>query len=197
MSTVPDPHQVGRLRAYAGIGSRLISEEERQTMYYLGGELRRRGWTLYSGNAPGSDQAFQTGALLVDQTTRVPARIFLPRAGFEQSRWDYERFAEAHLVCGDDPECQASLALHPNQEALKVTATRRLLARNYRIIHGHAEWPRVRFVVCCADPVPGGVKGGTGQAVRVALAAGVPVVNIRVPGWQNILFPGIAYEESR
>ena len=57
------------------------------------------------------------------------------------------------------------------------------MARNYFQVHGDPpHYPMVDFVVCCADrdlKDPKKVKGGTGQAVRMATKRGIPVFNIR------------------
>jgi len=58
------------------------------------------------------------------------------------------------------------------------------MARNYRQIMGVGKYPMVKCVICCANPTKDGVKGGTGQAVRIAKSISVPVFNVRDPMWK-------------
>jgi hypothetical protein len=66
------------MHTYAGIGSRRAPAEILTVMTALASQLAERGYTLRSGHAAGSDQAFERGA-----GTR--AEIYLPWPTFEQS----------------------------------------------------------------------------------------------------------------
>ena len=52
------------MKYYSGIGSRTINENTRLDMNALATALSLQGYTLRSGNATGSDQAFADGKKL-------------------------------------------------------------------------------------------------------------------------------------
>lgn len=170
------------MRAYAGIGSRDISDAEWVQIGTVAGLLADRGWTCYSGNAPGADQAFGDGA-------KGDLVVFLPWWGFEfHNRSPGILPARVWLDVGEDPDGQASVdQYHPAPRTLSKAA-RHFMARNAHQVlgyqgHGH-DFPTVSFVLCCATPLGDGhVKGGTGQAVRIALDHSIPVFNLRTPQW--------------
>jgi len=165
------------IRAYAGIGSRDVTVDEKARMNKLASELSDEGWYLYSGHADGSDYAFEYGS------DRDKAVIWLPWEGFngptEAKYW---------YVVGDNVKAQESVdEYHPSPKRLGRPG-RALMARNYYQIMGDGDrWPVVSFVVCCSEPDRGGgVKGGTGQAVRMAMDKGIPVFNLRVLGLDEV-----------
>jgi hypothetical protein len=175
------------LKAYAGIGSRTISDHEYATITQVAAYLADHGWTCYSGNAPGADQAFGDGA-------KGDLCVWLPWWGFEfQNHSPGNTSARLWANVGDDPDGLAFVdRYHPAPGSLSDYA-RAFMARNAVQVMGYS-WedsivcPRVSFVICCADPLPDGtVKGGTGQAVRIAIDHGIPVINIRTPQWQDHL----------
>ncbi len=190
---------------YAGIGSRTITENERHDCRYLGEKLAAKGLILYSGNADGSDIAFQEGS-------GGRCVVMLPWPGFNTLRYQAMDATKA-LACldvGDTAVGNAAVdRFHPQGRHLRSGA-RKLQCRNYHQVWGYnpaesshldsayraggavadsgSGWPPVRFVICCATPSRDGTEGGTGQAVRIALAAGIiPVYNLRVEGVDVIL----------
>ena len=54
------------------------------------------------------------------------------------------------------------------------------MCRNTHQILGYKEFPRVSFVVYCANESCGIVSGGTSQAVKIARDMGIPTFNIRL-----------------
>ncbi len=176
--------------AYAGIGSRRITAEERSTIDAVASDLKALTLTCYSGNADGADIAFQKASSLACVS-------FLPWVGFNVKAFDPYKLCRQTLVCGQSRIGLRSIErFHPNPSVLTASG-RMLMARNYHQVHGlkaatgdcfgNSEWPAVRFVLCCADEISGVVQGGTGQAVRIALNENIPVVNIRVDGWMDRL----------
>jgi hypothetical protein len=161
------------IKAYAGIGSREVSVREASEINQLADELSQQDWFVYSGHAKGSDYAFEYGA------ARDKSVIWLPWEGFN----GFVESDHAYVV-GDNEEAQASVdTYHPSPRSLNKES-RAFMARNYYQIMGDGkDWPMVSFVVCCSDPSgDGGVKGGTGQAVRIAMDKNIPVFNLRELG---------------
>lgn len=156
--------------AYAGIGSRTITPHEESKAATVANILRRVGMTLYSGGAEGADTAFHSGAgeaSVIWVPWRNAGNIVFPVGEV--------------IVGGDDPiGIKYTEKYHPNPGALS-RGGRALMARNALQILGQPpNHPEVKFVVCIADKAEGDfVKGGTGQAVRIALDRGLPVYNLR------------------
>lgn len=161
---------------YAGIGSRSISKETTAAMCILANELNLMGYTLRSGNAKGSDQAFASG--VQDEK----AQIWLPWEKFELE------FQEAHpqhdykLMTKLDVEAYDSVErFHPYYKQMeKGNATAfynfmTFMTRNYRQVRGFNE-PDSEFVICWTHD--GTDVGGTGQAIRIATHYNIPVFNL-------------------
>lgn len=167
-------------RSYAGIGSRKTPAHVAQNMREIAFRLASLGWVLRSGRAEGADEAFEVGA----RQAGGQVEVFLP----------WHRFREADPACSVDasalPEhaqaCELAKAHHPAWARLEPSA-RKLMARNAHQVLGAALDAPVQMVVCWA---PGSVMdtdrvvnvdGGTGLAVRLAAARGIPVFNLAVP----------------
>lgn len=170
---------------YAGIGSRSISPAESEKIRDFAAELARLEFVVYSGNAEGSDVAFQQGS-------DGKCTLFLPWLTFNQQVFDPAKLGAClgHYDVGDTPLGRISVQrYHPRPASLSQGA-RRMMCRNYHQVAGYdapgVVWPPASFVVCCADSTAAGVAGGTGQAVRIAADLGVPVWNIRYQSLDNI-----------
>ena len=164
--------------SYAGIGSREITDKEKKTIEKVADKLSKN-FILFSGNAPGSDQAFQRGS-------HGNCVIYLPWASFESDKYEFAK-ALAVYDLGKSPEGNASISkYHPNPN-LKYTS-KLFMSRNYHQIMGYLHYPKVSFVVCCADEdEDGNILGGTGFACRLAKDLNIPIINIRSKGWQDKL----------
>lgn len=157
------------MKYYAGIGSRKTPPEILTVMREYAAILAKRGYTLRSGGASGADTAFELGA--------GPKDIYLPWRGFNGHRHG--------IVVGDDERLRGiSARYHPAwaklSDPLSETfsdAVCRLHTRNAAQILGHTE-PVVLsdFVLCWTPRARAG--GGTGQAIRIAKAYGVPVYDL-------------------
>ena len=170
---------------YAGIGSRHGFDENGDVpkvitdgMTELAERLNDMGWTLRSGHATGSDQAFEMGA-------RGQASVFLA---------DNLRYNDAPVngyahVFNDLDENLRRIALesvdryHPFPQALDqdsekdangLTYNRKLMARNFFQVVGVNGGQDSAFVACFAPRK----KGGTTQAIRLAQSRGIPVYNL-------------------
>lgn len=169
--------------AYAGIGSRKITPEETQLIEKIAGKLADAGIIVYSGNADGSDIAFQRGS-------RGKCVLLLPWKKFNNQMYDVTNALDCFDV-GKTPEGKASIAkYHPAPQSLSFGG-QCMMARNWHQIIGFGKYPPVSFVVCCAlRDEDGKIVGGTGQACRIAEERGLPIFNIRDPEWQT---PFVAY----
>lgn len=112
-------------------------------------ELQIRGAILRSGGAFGADSAFEKGAGAAKEIFR----------GQDATKAAIELAGQYHPAW---PACSSW--------------ARRLHGRNSMILLGQDLNDPVDFVVCWT---PGGlVTGGTGQAIRVARAYNIPVLNL-------------------
>lgn len=171
--------------AYAGIGSRDISSEEETNISKIANILQSKGLILYSGNAEGSDIAFQKGS-------NGKCVVMLPWKTFNIKHYDYAQLAMDHIIVGSrnnnfHKEAFDSIKkFHPKAHALNK-ASETFMARNFYQINGFDKYPKASIVICCANSInkKGNVMGGTGQAVRIALSMNIPIINIREIGWTD------------
>ena len=158
-----------RAPVYAGIGSRKTPREVLDAMTRVARALAAEGWVLHSGGADGADGAFAAGAPAAKRT------IYLPWPG-------YNRLRGPDTVVLDEREQAAAQAVvarhHPAWERCSRGA-RSLHGRNHAIIHGVRDTGTDRLVdaVICWTP-EGRLTGGTATGIRMARAAGVPVLNM-------------------
>lgn len=157
---------------YAGIGSRDTPDHILNIMHHIGAYLATQGWTLRSGAANGADSSFEEGM----KKGNGEGEIYLPWAGFNHSKSDLHPAKYPFT----DEEQAFTAQYHPAWRQCSPSA-RLLHQRNTRImlgmegIHG----PHVRmskFVVCWTER--GILKGGTAQALRIAVAFNVPIINL-------------------
>lgn len=159
--------------SYAGIGSRSITKVEDNIIRRVANKLSEK-FVLYSGNAEGSDNSFQKGS-------NGNCVLMLP-----WKKFNFKQYSGPYLdalTLGDTFDgIESVYNFHPAPERLG-NAAMSLMSRNYHQIHGFRNYPKVSFVMCCADEDAFGVKGGTGQAVRIAKSDNIPVINIRNKYW--------------
>ncbi len=149
---------------YAGIGSRATPNDVLNRMQSWAKYLSNCGFTLRSGGAPGADQAFAKGA-------GSNKRIYLPWARFE---------GLDGIVCGGDQDLAVIAAQHHPAWSKLSPSVKKLMTRNVAQVLGYgAEKKRSAFVLCWTPGAKYG--GGTGQAIRVALANNVPVFDLADP----------------
>jgi hypothetical protein len=151
------------LKYYAGIGSRQTPEPVLLLMEHIALKLEAKGYTCRTGGASGADMAFFYGA-------SPNVDVFLPWEGFNG-------FKFKGIVCGEDATLrQLARRHHPLWDKLSPAA-KRLHTRNVaQIIGCDIGDVRSEFVICWTPEGKGG--GGTGQAIRVAAAYGVPVYDL-------------------
>lgn len=138
---------------YAGIGSRSTPPAILSAMRSLAISLGQAGHTLRSGRAIGADSAFEAGALSIS----APTEIFTPSSALP---WD--------------ALTEHASQFHPNWAAVvaKGPYVVRLMARNSAIVLGPSLTSPVSVIHYWHPP---GAPGGTGQALRIAAAYGIPI----------------------
>lgn len=147
---------------YAGIGSRETPPDVLRHMFEIGRQLAQAGWTLRSGAAAGADSMFEGGAIAAGGGRE----IFVIEPDGDPT----------HVV----PEFDAALIHlarehHPRWHALGSDG-RKLHARNGCQVLGLDLLSPADCVICWT---PGGkAGGGTGQAIRVAMAHHIPVYDL-------------------
>lgn len=163
-----------RPRCYAGIGSRQTPQDVLDLIVAAAKHFAAQRLVLRSGHAPGADQAFERGAA-------HRAEVFLPWPDFEAST----------------PVKARTIVTSPTREALSLSASHHPawdgLSRGACQLHGrnahqvlglHLDDP-AEFVLCWTPDGSvdgmGSDTGGTGQALRIAAAHGVPVFNLQRP----------------
>lgn len=150
-----------RLR-YAGVGSRNVPVRARLLFNKLGEILARFNCVLFSGGAPGSDEAFEFGCDLAEGEKK----IFIPWKGFNGST--------SMLVVRDPKAFEIAKEYHPCWERLSQGA-QKLMARNScQVLDEDLETP-IDFLLCYTER--GKSKGGTAQALKIATDYGVPIWN--------------------
>ena len=151
---------------YAGIGARATPAAVLADMTLMSAWLARAGWNLASGGADGADTAF-AGRAPAGQRT-----IWLPWPGYNG-----HRAPDCLVLSGSALSACMEIAadLHPAWGRCS-RAVRKLHARNVAILLGQTCDRPVDAVACWT---PGStVTGGTGMAIRIAEAHGIPVLNL-------------------
>jgi hypothetical protein len=166
---------------YAGIGSRQTPQQTLVLMAETAYQLRQAGWTLRSGGANGADLAFEIGAGHAKE-------IYLPWRGFNGSR---------SLLHDISPEAYAMAEkFHPAWNRCSPAA-RKFHARNCYQVLGYSLRSPSTFVLCWTPR--GEVTGGTGQAMRIAMHNGIPVINMFHDTWREQLtkfMPGMSETDA-
>lgn len=156
------------MKFYAGIGSRRLSNREKELCFDIGVYLAEKGWALQTGAAFGADQAFAEGAL----TGGGSVLLCLPWLEYELD-WVNKaiaRGAKTVTLNNTHKEALDSVKTHPAYDKLSQGA-KRLHARNYLIVQN------TKMVL--AYPRWTGIGwGGTGQGMRLGVDMGAKVLNL-------------------
>lgn len=145
---------------YAGIGSRETPREMLQFFEYLGELFAKKGFVLRSGHAKGADQAFEKGCDKVNGLKE----IYLPWKWFENSQSTFHQISNEAM--------NIAAKYHPYWNNVSDGA-KKLLARDVYQVLGYDLQTPSSFIVCWTKDGKG--SGGTGQAIRIAKAYGIPV----------------------
>lgn len=157
------------MNAYAGIGSRGTPPTVERAIARIAVMFSVADWTLRSGGADGADSMFErhhTG----------PAEIYLPWPGFNGNASPLKRATpKAYEIAAHH---------HPAWDRLTPDA-RMLHARNVHQVLGRDCETPAQVVVCWTPD--GRMVGGTAQAMRIACAREIKIVNIASYG--GLLLP--------
>lgn len=180
---------IGRRKLYAGIGARETPAEILEAMEVIARGMAETGWTLRTGLSPGADQAFYRGAIEAGGAVE----LYLPWPGFEEAaacrdaqRGHGEPAQESVqvLVRATPAARRMASSFHPSWAELDAQ-TRLLRSRDVHQVLGEGLDDPVAVVICWTPDGSldgrGPGAGGTGQALRVAHAHGIPVYNLARP----------------
>ena len=164
-------------RFYAGIGSRNTPLSVQEVITELAGRLEDDNWILRSGAAQGADQAFMRGI-----KNPEAQQIYLPWDNFKAGERTFNANAPGFYNYQSLPGYAQALAsvgrFHPNAAALKQEGLH-LMGRNAMQILGPDLQTPSKVVYAYTPGGQGG--GGTGQAIRIAQSAGIPVQDLGNP----------------
>lgn len=169
-----------------GIGSRETPEAILREMTAIGTWCRKESiqnkssiW-VRSGHADGADWAFESGEDHKQKPTfQMGAQqyciAYLPWDGFNK-----DHRSHAHFKVPEFTKDLAALArkYHPKFDSLSQGAQKLQMRNGCQILGENLHTP-VDLVVCWTKD--GKDSGGTGQAIRIALDWGIPVINMQRP----------------
>lgn len=162
---------------YAGIGSRKTPADICELMQELGKQLALKDLVFRSGGAEKADISFEKGCDEVEGAKQIfYTNNWKERRGYTSltRTWNYtpSLWTQAEVIASQ---------YHPAWGYLKGYS-RRLMTRNCFQVLGENLQKPAKFVICWT---PDGAKdkttprsGGTGQAIRIANAMGIPVYNL-------------------
>lgn len=150
------------MKTYAGIGSRDTPNHELKLMKNIAQRLSSLGYILYSGGAAGADSAFETGA-------DPHMQIFLPWDGFNG------KYSDGVKYCVPNQNMSLVEKYHPKPNSLSVKGKKFMSRNSYQVLGPTLNKP-VDFVICWTPE--GKIRGGTGQALRIAKDYKIPVFNL-------------------
>lgn len=155
----------GRL-LFTAVGSRETPPDVLKHALLLCCQLTLKGWIGRSGGAHGFDTAAENGF----KAGGGKGEIYLPWPGFN------DHPSHLNVVCEDALEIVKET--HPSGHYLRSGALK-LHARNtYQVFGANMEEPDPSWFVLCWTR-DGEATGGTGQAIRLARLAGIPVFNLK------------------
>lgn len=112
--------------------------------------------------------------------------VYLPWNGFNRCYSNQEGYVDSTKLSSYNMAYSLAEELHPNWEACSRGA-KALHTRNCMQILGKDMKTPSKFVLCYGVPTDdkGNVKGGTGQACRLAIREGVQILNLYHEDTQN------------
>lgn len=175
------------MKYWTGIGSRDTPPDVLQVMRDVGRVLTDMGWILRSGGAKGADTAFYLGCL--DSSvweTNLP-RIYLSWNGMSNGvdklyHTPSKGLYDATKYTLWDRATEIAKGLHGAWEKLGRGGIAHHTRNVFQVLGDDLE-TKSRFLMCWAPTIgkEGHVKGGTGTAVKLALANDIKVINLFIP----------------
>lgn len=174
--------------SYALIGSRRAPVEAQQLLREYAVVRARQGMVGFSGGADNSDEQLEhaTKQVAIEQGYRLrfrTQRIFLPDVEFNGRRLEakngYFYITNEQLV---NQATDIAARFHPSFSRLSEFAKKLMIRNSFQVL-GHRLVSPVDHVICFTPDGSLGNRtskdtGGTGQALRIAYARGIPVYNI-------------------
>jgi hypothetical protein len=157
----------------AGIGSRETPTHILKEMEKIGKAVRVAGGFVRSGHADGADYAFEKGA-------QENCIAYIPWSGFNSGLVSK---AKLRLINDDAKYSAFTKKFHPNPSNLSQGAFK-LMNRNVCQVLGADLDNPVDAVICWTRD--GRDTGGTGQAIRIAHAYKIPVINMYYPEFNSV-----------
>lgn len=151
--------------SYAGIGSRDTPVDIQSRMRAIASALAKLGWVLHSGGAGGADLAFEQGC----DEKQGKKKIYLP--------WKRFNGSTSNLYPPETKAFEIAAKFHPKWKYLDASS-RNFMARNsYQVLGDNLdETTKVNLVICWTPN--GKMVGGTSQAMRIAKAYDIPIINL-------------------
>lgn len=179
------------MRWYAGIGARKTPPEINTLIFLLSIKLAEDGWGLSSGGAIlGADANFFAGykeySRMRTNDVSHQCRIMLPdgRHKFLKEPDNRDFMKVTYLLTESFMREQALkeiATVHPNWNSCIDTYYGDLHGRNALVIKGFDLTTPVSRCIYWAEVRNGVIQGGTGTAVRLAQACGIPCMNLNDP----------------
>lgn len=157
-------------RYYAGIGSRETPRDILELMTELSSQLEREGWILRSGGADGADGAFEGGV-----QNKANMEIFLPGSYFRGKVSGKRTYIDATSLESYKEALETVYKFHPAPHRLS-DFPKKLMARNAMQVLGPDLKTPSSYVIAWTPS--GEICGGTGQALRMAIFYGIPIINL-------------------
>ena len=148
-----------------GIGSRETPDDICTRFKEMGAEARERGWWVRSGHADGADYAFEQGALkhcivYMPWMTFNKNKPILGKPRAQQLRDEVLKIVYKHEPYAKDLS-----------DGVKLIKSRNV----YQVLGEDLKTPS-NVVVCWTEE--GQIVGGTGLAIKIAMANNIPVLNV-------------------
>lgn len=172
-------------RYYTGVGSRETPDPILSLMTKVAASLERQGYHLRSGGAKGADTAFEDGV-----KSDANKSIFLPWPGFNGRKNAIQKPTPGAVEMGIEYHPLLSqMDRESDQWRQRKTQTiAAMMGRNAHQVLGLDLRSPSAFLLCWTpDGADGTLKltskesGGTGQAIRIAAANKVKVINLQNP----------------
>lgn len=165
------------MKFYAGIGSRETPLEICHMMTHAATWLDNDGWTLRSGGADGADAHFSYGSK--DKEIYIPWNKFNNLYHNGNTIIDIAELPEQNVLAAR----QIAQQNHPAWFRCSSGA-RMLHTRNVFQIYGRDFKQPSSFVLCYTRGGSG--EGGTGQALRIAKMANIPIFDLGRPDLETV-----------
>ncbi|MFW6247105.1 MAG: hypothetical protein ACOC22_02945 [bacterium] len=154
---------------YTGIGTREIPDNIQSLMIKISFGLAKKGFTLRSGGANGSDSAFELGC----DKFGGNKEIFLPWKGFNDNNSGLYlpyRINDCHPKAKELAE-----KFHPSWYNLSFGAKKLMIRNSHQVFGWDMDTPSDFIIAYTKD---GKFSGGTGQALRISDYYNIKIYNL-------------------